>query len=303
MSGYLSAWVWLSDRSMRVIQPKYQDKSGQSVPGPNIVKMLSVDNVPIAFSDSGLMYRVQEDDQLELMGTTQAWVKLHWASLAVDLNTLASHYAAAASITLDGFSGQYLVPNRLHERASPPIDAPLSKAVRAWYDVIANQFMIAPAELQQTNLLYVGSDGQRGGWLYDRELGQLSHSDLVTPTLARLFIDESLQSKVVNWQVARHVLDGQFVSDAVRREDGRVLATSAEGIVFLIDAEELGVAGQGPLLLGVNAIWCQAHQATLHHDLEQLCIRYASMGKIYVMNQDTSGAAQFWSCTSNRFAA
>jgi hypothetical protein len=46
----------------------------------------------------------------------------------------------------------------------------------------------------------------------------------------------------------------------IRREDGRVLATNAEGIIFLLDTQE--EEEQGPLLLGVNADWCQTHQAT-----------------------------------------
>lgn len=76
--------------------------------------------------------------------------------------------------------------------------------------------------------------------------------------------------------MSQRTLADETLDNVRRLENGRILATTQEGLVFLIDRGEEREMGQGPLLVAATMAWQRAHQQNMGDDLAILTTRYAT---------------------------
>lgn len=267
-----SAWLWLE--KARLIEPRCL-LARQTL--PNFAKLLSVSEaeIPFGVTPDGCYFRIHTDDHIEFIGVSRSWSAAHWETLSTDLDHMAQKTTTAPFITLSGLI-EYTVQedDKKIERIIPQ---------RGWYDTQEKQFMIAPSHLNQTHIVYLGSDHSGGGWLYDQKQGHLYYADLVNPTLLKTLFDPDLQAKTADWQVSQRLFSDQSLDNVRRQDDGRVVVCTNDGLIFLVDHHE-EESGQGPLLLAVTSNWKNAHEETLTDDLNTLKLRYATSEKIEIIN-------------------
>lgn len=267
-----NAWLWLEKG--RLIEPRCK-LAGQIL--PNFVKLLSVGEteIPVGVTADDCHFRIHADDHIEFIGVLESWITAHWETLSTDLDHMAQQTTTAPFITLSGLIEETV---QTDSKKSGKI---ISQ--RAWYDTEEKQFMIAPSHLNQTHLVYLGSDHSGGGWLYDHEQQHLYYTDLVNPSLLKTLFTSDLQAKTAHWQVSERLFSDQSIDNVKRQDDGRIVVCTSDGLIFLVDHHE-EESGQGPLLLAVTSDWQKAHEETLTDDLHTLTLRYATNDKIEVVN-------------------
>lgn len=267
-----SAWLWLE--KARLIEPRCL--LAEQTP-PNFVKLLSVGEaeIPVGVTADDCHFRIHADNHIELISVLKPWITAHWETLSSDLDHIAQQTTTAPFITLSG----------LVEKTVQSDSKKAGKIIsqRAWYDTEEKQFMIAPSHLNQTNIVYLGSDHSGGGWLYDHEQRHLYYTDLVNPALLKTLFTSDLQANTAHWQTSKRLFSDQSIENVRRQEDGRVVVYTNNGLIFLVDHHE-EESGQGPLLLAVTSDWKNAHEETLTDDFHTLKLRYTTNDKIEIVN-------------------
>ena len=266
------AWLWLE--KARLLEPRCQ-LSEQTL--PNFTQLLSVSEaeIPVGVTADGCHFRIHTDNHIEFIGVSGKWITAHWETLSSDLDHMAQQTNTATFITLSGLM-EHVVPTD-HEKIGKIIPQ------QAWYDTEEEQFMIVPSDLKQAHIVYLGSDHNGGGWLYDQEQQHLYYADLVNPFLLKTLFASDLEAKTAHWQTSERLFSDQSIDNVRRQNDGRIVVCTNDGLIFLVDHHE-EESGQGPLLLAVTSDWQDAHEETLTADLNILKLRYATNDHIEVVN-------------------
>lgn len=307
------AWLWRKQNArnqteIHLIEPRYT-LNGTSQSLPAIASMQDIGGALVARMIDGRFYRVAEHDtidadagvslptirhhdELKLIGLDANWTKQHCQNLGNDIRHLVQQTHAVTHIFVKGFyEHQIAAPSRQNDTANSaaetpsPINDRAKKAIHAIYDVDEEKMMFVPSNLNQTNIEYLGSDRDRGGWLYDRQQNHLYYAALIDPQKIHAFFTPDLQATINNWQISQRFFADHNLTDARRSENGNVVVTTAEGLILGGDMYEESEIGKGPLLLAVTSDWKNSHRDTLDADLAILATRYETMnGTVTVAN-------------------
>ena len=296
--------------TIQLIEPRYTI-NGKVRPLPDLLGIEELGDELIMKTIDGRIYRafendaiqlggndipyVQHHDDLKLIGLDANWIMSHRHTLATDIDRLVQETPATAHIMLQGFyeksAGESIQKtdednnafNANRTAVAPSSDRNLNKAIYAVYDVEKRQLLFVPSDLNQTDIEYLGHDGWQGGWLFDTQLKQLHNVDLLAPDKLPIFFTLDLQATVSHWKISRRILADEPLDDVRRLENGRILATTKEGLVFLVDRDEEREMGQGPLLMAATMAWQRAHQENFDADLAILTTRYATNNRAVEM--------------------
>ena len=301
------AWLWRKQNAnnqteIHLIEPRYTI-NGTSQLLPDLASMQDIGGALVARTIDGRFYRVAEHDsidvevggslpkirhhdELKLIGLDANWTKQHYQNLSSDIRHLVQETPAVTHLFVKGFyEWQIEVLSTQNDTANPTLATPSSmndsgkKAIHALYDVDEEKMMFIPSGFNQTNIEYLGSDRDSGGWLYDRQKNHLYYAALIDPQKIHAFFTPDLQATINNWQISQRLFADYNLTDARRSENGNVVVTTAEGLILGGDMYEESEIGKGPLLLAVTSAWKNTHSDTLDVDLAILATRYETINR------------------------
>lgn len=203
------AWLWRKQNAnnqteIHLIEPCYT-VNGTNQPLPDLISMQDIGGSLVARTVDGRFYRVVEHDTidteagvalpkirhhdvLKLIGLDAHWAKQHYQNLSSDIRRLVQETHTTTHIFVKGFyERQIEALSTQNDMANATVETPLSisndtkKAIHAVYDVDEEKMMFVPSNLNQTNIEYLGSDRNGGGWLYDAQQNFLYYAALLDP--------------------------------------------------------------------------------------------------------------------------
>ncbi|MCO7223056.1 TcdA/TcdB pore-forming domain-containing protein [Pleionea sp. CnH1-48] len=234
-------------------------------------RQVNLDNIKSVFSQNEHLYVMLEDGSLLLMsddgraslvGVTQTWLSQHHENVDAGFKRLNEQYnnkqGSLVVLGLKDSSGAH---------------------VSAWYDISAQQFVMAGSNLNNKTLSYWGLDKQQKyAWILDADNNQL-YRQPVLESPSTLTISEDL---VVSHFAEQAVLMPEFNGniESIDRVNGKLSVLTHDGVRLSV--------GEVVQVVGVTSEWRQSNEGNMNAAFSELSRQFSLADAVMIETEHGS---------------